>query len=42
MKTNQVSYKTRRSNEEGWDEFWYWSTVCVCWGFIAVVFFMGD
>ena len=42
MKTNQASYKTRRSNEEGWDEFWYWAAICVCWGFIAVVFLVGD
>ena len=42
VKTNQVSYKTRRSNEEGWDEFWYWAAICACWGFIAVVFLVGD
>lgn len=36
------SNKPRRSNEEGWDEFWYWAIVCACWGFIAAVFLVGD
>jgi hypothetical protein len=43
MKTNQASYKTRRRNqEEWWEAFWYWATICVCWGSIAALFLMGD
>ena len=39
---SQASYKTRRSNEEWWENFWSTMTIVVCWVAIAMLFVMGD